>query len=143
MNSTDIDLWCHRRRIARELRQQMVSLDYPITLEISRYDPATNADWFVGEFSVIAHLEEGIGRGWHLEGFSYQASKFSNEPPRYETKRAVIRANGTRPVDLFLEKEISVHLSRHRLHVDEVWDEAWAKQHPRHSVAAERYEERA
>lgn len=123
-NSTDVELWAHQRRLARERREPMsfLRLDYPVTLELSRYDPATNREWFLSEIEVIAHLGPGPGKGWSLDGFSYVASVYDRAPPGPKLREQRIVGSGYDPLDKVVEMQLLKHLRRSEAKVDTAWD---------------------
>lgn len=124
-NSTDVDQWCHARRLARERREPVsfLRLDYPVTLELGRYDPATNREWFLAEIEVIAHLGPGPGKGWSLDGFSYVASQYDHLAPKPKLREQRIVGSGFDPLDKVVEMQLLRHLRRSETKVDAKWDE--------------------
>lgn len=124
MDSTAIDQWCHRRRLIR-LRGERVdmTMDYPVTLDIARYDAATGKEWFLAEIEVIAHIGPGPGHGWSLESWSYEGSLYHHAAPhpRLETHR--FKTHGTDPLDQAIETRLKQYLYANQARVDEAWDE--------------------
>lgn len=98
-------------------------LDYPVTLELGRYDPATNREWFLAEIEVIAHLGPGPGKGWSLDGFSYVASQYDHAPPGPKLREQRIVGTGYDPLDKVIEMQLLKHLRHNEARVDDKWAE--------------------
>lgn len=130
MNSTEVDQWCHQRRLIRERRRKMTILDYPLTLELGRYDPATDEEWCVGTVEVMAHIGPQAGGGWQLDGWSYRGSKYATSPPRPLLREAEIRATGTRKLDGAVEEQLKAELRSPRVacSIDIEWDRLRSQQ---------------
>ncbi|TXH16267.1 MAG: hypothetical protein E6R03_05735 [Hyphomicrobiaceae bacterium] len=122
MDSTAIDQWCHARRLIR-LRGDRVdeTMDYPVTLEIARTDPATGDDWFLAEIEVVAHIGPGAGGGWALEGWSYTGSVYHHERPHPRIESHTFKTRGMDPLDQAVEHRLKQHLYRSQIQVDEAW----------------------
>jgi hypothetical protein len=124
MDSLAIDQWCHTRRLIR-LRGKRVdmTMDYPVTLEIARYDAATRRDWFLAEIELIAHIGPGPGHGWALESWSYQGSIYHHEAPHPRLEHHAFKTHGTDPLDQAIAERLLKHLLHDRARVDAAWEE--------------------
>lgn len=122
MDSLAIDQWCHRRRLIR-LRGERVdnTMDYPVTLEIARYDAATGKEWFLAEIEIIAHIGPGPGKGWSLESWSYQGSVYHPAAPHPRLETHTFRTQGFDPLDQAIAYRLLQHLYANEIKVDEAW----------------------
>lgn len=122
MDSLAIDQWAHRRRLIR-LRGERVdnTMDYPVTLEIARFDPATGKDWFLAEIEIIAHIGPGPGKGWSLESWSYQGSVYHHERPHPRLETHAFKTRGMDPLDDAIQHRLKQHLHRSQDTIDDLW----------------------
>lgn len=95
------------------------TLDYPVTLELSRAD-RHGREWFLAEIELVAHLGPGPD-GWTLESWSYVGSLYDPGATRPTLKHQTFTAADTETLDMALEHRLKVHLDQRRGVIDDLW----------------------
>ena len=99
------------------------TMDYPTTIELTRFDPETREHWYLRDLDVVAHIGPGPGAGWSLDGFSYEGSRYDRLPPHPRQRTQRIRATGIYPIDAVAEAALKEHLQD--AYIRNLVDEAW------------------